>query len=66
LITNIVEQFGDVLFENSCCSFLKTLFTDRHYRILNWSKKICTCVHRKWSGNFYRYQRSAGHLRLYL
>jgi len=26
LITNIVEQFGDFLFENSCCSFLKTLF----------------------------------------
>jgi len=46
LITNIVEQFGDFLFENSCCSCLKTLFSDRHYRILNWSKKthahVCT------------------------
>jgi len=39
LITSIVEQFGDFLFENSCCSFLKTFFSDRHYRILNWSKK---------------------------
>ena len=33
-------------FENSCCSFLKTLFSNRHYRILNWSKKthahVCT------------------------
>ena len=46
LITNIVEQFEDFPFENSCCSFLKTLFSDRHYRILNWSKKthahVCT------------------------
>ena len=48
LITNIVEQLGDFLFENSCCSFLKTLLSDRHYRILNWSKKthahVCTFV----------------------
>jgi len=29
LIANIVEQFGDFLFENSCCSFLKPfLVTD--------------------------------------
>jgi len=46
LVINIVEQFGDFLIENSCCSFLKTLFSDRHYRILNWSKKtrahVCT------------------------
>ena len=27
------------LFENSCYSFLKTLFSDRHYRIHNWSRK---------------------------
>jgi len=27
------------LFENSCCCVLKTLFRDRHYRILNWTKR---------------------------
>jgi len=29
-------------------------------------KNTCTCVHRRWSGNFYRCRRSAGHLCLYL
>jgi len=33
-----------LLFENSCWFFFKTLFGDRHYRILNWSKRrMHTC-----------------------
>jgi len=50
-----------LLFENSCCFFLNTLFSDRHYRILDWSKR------RMHMWKFYRCQAllfTAGHLRL--
>ena len=42
-----------LLFENSCCFFLKTVFRDRHYRILSWSKiRMHMCGRKICSGNF--------------
>ena len=43
------------LFINSCCCFLKILFSARHCRIFNWSKRFvqpCTCVDQRCSRNF--------------
>jgi len=42
--------------------FLVTDITD----LSTEAKNTCTCVHRRWSGNFYRYRSPARHLRLYL
>jgi len=40
-------------FENSCGFFLKTRFSDRHYRILNWGKgRMHMCWPKMYSGNF--------------
>jgi len=47
------NSLATLLFENSCCFYLKTLFSDRHYRILNWSKRrMHMCGRKMYSGNF--------------
>jgi len=57
------NSLATLLFKNSCCFFLKTRCSDRHYRILNWSKNVQT-EDVQWK--FHRYRSSAGHLRLHV
>jgi len=54
LITNIAEQFGDFSFRKQLMQFPQILFSDRHCRMLNWSKThaLWTCVDQRCIGNF--------------
>jgi len=51
-LPTVPNSMATFLFENSCCSFLKTLLVTDITQILNEAKNTCTCVDQRFSGNF--------------